>query len=225
MIGFSHAAATDMPFSGMLTIAMVCAAVVLGLTRNENTPDTPENAVARPPSLRFFPRPRRPRKRPSGRHPQRRCRLFLGALHKTLARCFPLVSSRCSRLVLRHCTPLVHPLRPPQPRFLPHLHHRTQFQALPHPRIPAHPAVLVLRPYSLVALLPWTAVSLWDPVSGIVTIAGRSAPHRPRRFASLRGCVLLSCFLHHFKIQTAWLHSSCHPAIILLSTRRNRASL
>ena len=31
MIGFSHAAATDMPFSGMLTIAMVCAAVVLGL--------------------------------------------------------------------------------------------------------------------------------------------------------------------------------------------------
>src|SRR5438552_3738991 len=41
MIGFSHAAATDMPFSGMLTIAMVCAAVVLGLTRNENTPVIP----------------------------------------------------------------------------------------------------------------------------------------------------------------------------------------
>jgi 4-amino-4-deoxy-L-arabinose transferase-like glycosyltransferase len=31
MIGFSHAAATDMPFSAMLTIAMVCAAVVLRL--------------------------------------------------------------------------------------------------------------------------------------------------------------------------------------------------
>jgi 4-amino-4-deoxy-L-arabinose transferase-like glycosyltransferase len=31
MIGFSHAAATDMPFSGMLTIAMVSAAVVLRL--------------------------------------------------------------------------------------------------------------------------------------------------------------------------------------------------
>jgi 4-amino-4-deoxy-L-arabinose transferase-like glycosyltransferase len=29
MIGFSHAAATDMPFSAMLTIAMVCAAVLL----------------------------------------------------------------------------------------------------------------------------------------------------------------------------------------------------
>jgi 4-amino-4-deoxy-L-arabinose transferase-like glycosyltransferase len=41
MIGFSHAAATDMPFSGMLTIAMVCAAVVIGLTRNENSPILP----------------------------------------------------------------------------------------------------------------------------------------------------------------------------------------
>jgi 4-amino-4-deoxy-L-arabinose transferase-like glycosyltransferase len=33
MIGFSHAAATDMPFSGMLTIAMVAAAVVVRLGR------------------------------------------------------------------------------------------------------------------------------------------------------------------------------------------------
>jgi 4-amino-4-deoxy-L-arabinose transferase-like glycosyltransferase len=41
MIGFSHAAATDMPFSAMLTIAMVCAPVVLGLARNENTPVLP----------------------------------------------------------------------------------------------------------------------------------------------------------------------------------------
>ncbi len=41
MIGFSHAAATDMPFSAMLMIAMVCAAVVLGLTRNEHTPILP----------------------------------------------------------------------------------------------------------------------------------------------------------------------------------------
>jgi 4-amino-4-deoxy-L-arabinose transferase-like glycosyltransferase len=42
MIGFSHAAATDMLFSGMLTIAMVCVVVVLGLTRSvENTPVLP----------------------------------------------------------------------------------------------------------------------------------------------------------------------------------------
>src|SRR3981081_275243 len=42
MIGFSHAASTDMPFSAMLTTAMVCAAVVLGLTRNENSPVIPQ---------------------------------------------------------------------------------------------------------------------------------------------------------------------------------------
>ena len=41
MIGFSHAAATDMPFGGMFTIAMVSAAAVLGLTRNKNTPILP----------------------------------------------------------------------------------------------------------------------------------------------------------------------------------------
>jgi len=42
MIGFSHAAATDMPFAGMLTIAMICAAVVLGLAHKpEDTPILP----------------------------------------------------------------------------------------------------------------------------------------------------------------------------------------
>lgn len=39
MIGFSHAAATDMPFSAMLTVAMACAAVVLPLGGLEGTFD------------------------------------------------------------------------------------------------------------------------------------------------------------------------------------------
>jgi 4-amino-4-deoxy-L-arabinose transferase-like glycosyltransferase len=41
MIGFSHAAATDMPFSGMLTVAMAFAAVIVGLTRDEHSPILP----------------------------------------------------------------------------------------------------------------------------------------------------------------------------------------
>src|SRR5258708_16818967 len=41
MLGFARAAATDMPFSAMLTIAMVCATVVVGVIRNENTPILP----------------------------------------------------------------------------------------------------------------------------------------------------------------------------------------
>ena len=43
MIGFSHAASTDMPFSAMLSIAMVCAAVALDLVPEnfleKNPPD------------------------------------------------------------------------------------------------------------------------------------------------------------------------------------------
>ena len=42
MIGFSHAAATDMPFAAMLTLTMVCAAVALGLVpASEDTPVLP----------------------------------------------------------------------------------------------------------------------------------------------------------------------------------------
>jgi 4-amino-4-deoxy-L-arabinose transferase-like glycosyltransferase len=41
MIGFSHAAAPDMPFAAMLTIAMVCAAAVVGLVPNEKNPLVP----------------------------------------------------------------------------------------------------------------------------------------------------------------------------------------
>ena len=38
MIGFSHAAATDMPFSAMLTLAMVCVAVLLSLVPRQDSP-------------------------------------------------------------------------------------------------------------------------------------------------------------------------------------------
>ena len=45
MIGFSHAAATDMPFSAMLTIAMVCAGVVLELVPDESYGPGVQHAV------------------------------------------------------------------------------------------------------------------------------------------------------------------------------------
>jgi 4-amino-4-deoxy-L-arabinose transferase-like glycosyltransferase len=45
MIGFSHAAATDMPFSAMLTIAMVCAATALGLVTDESSRDGAQHAA------------------------------------------------------------------------------------------------------------------------------------------------------------------------------------
>ena len=45
MIGFSHAAATDMPFSAMLTITMVCAAVMVGLVPDRSSRDGAQHAA------------------------------------------------------------------------------------------------------------------------------------------------------------------------------------
>jgi 4-amino-4-deoxy-L-arabinose transferase-like glycosyltransferase len=45
MIGFSHAAATDMPFSAMLTIAMVFAAVIVGLVPDKSSQDGAQPAA------------------------------------------------------------------------------------------------------------------------------------------------------------------------------------
>lgn len=54
MIGFSHAAATDMPFAAMLTIAMVCAAVVLGFVKDQDTPILPRTPLLAALLLGFF---------------------------------------------------------------------------------------------------------------------------------------------------------------------------
>jgi 4-amino-4-deoxy-L-arabinose transferase-like glycosyltransferase len=58
MIGFSHAAATDMPFSGMLTCAMVAAAALLRLTPDAIPHSWPEvQAVPRSFSSMIFANP------------------------------------------------------------------------------------------------------------------------------------------------------------------------
>jgi 4-amino-4-deoxy-L-arabinose transferase-like glycosyltransferase len=54
MIGFSHAAAPDMPFAAMLTLAMVCAAVILGVTNpRSSNPQSPSSRVHRAPLVAF----------------------------------------------------------------------------------------------------------------------------------------------------------------------------
>src|ERR1700682_2231598 len=112
--------------------------------RKHSHPST--HAMARAHSLSVLPPASPPPERPCRHHSFRRRHFLLGALLQALARRLPPLSSRRSRVFLPHCTPLVHPLRPPQPRFLPHFHYRPQFQALPHARIPAYPAFLVLCP-------------------------------------------------------------------------------
>jgi 4-amino-4-deoxy-L-arabinose transferase-like glycosyltransferase len=54
MIGFSHAAATDMVFAGMLTLALVAASVPLGFTRGVETPVLPATPWAALLAFGFF---------------------------------------------------------------------------------------------------------------------------------------------------------------------------
>src|SRR5208337_932912 len=108
---------------------------------------------------------------------------------------------------LSHSPSLVHHLFPAQSRFLPRLHHRAQFQALSHPRIPTHPAFLVLRSD------PAGRLCALDPSSGLVRppwgFARVAATPPLRRHAS---CSVLGRFLPrvllHLQIQASGLHSA-----------------
>src|SRR6266481_8561652 len=131
----------------------------------------------------------------------------MGTFHKTLARRVPLVSSSSHRCFLCYSAPVVRPLRPPQPRFLSHLHHRTQLQALPHARIPAHPTVLVLRRGSI------DSSSSLDRLGRVVsscrlraTLAFEATLARLLLFHGM-GPLLPHLFLH-LEVKAAWLYST-----------------
>ena len=127
MIGFSHAAATDMPFAAMLTIAMVCAAVVLGLTQSENTPILPRTPWLASVLFGSFLGLAVLAKGPAAIILCAGAVVTLGHPQQTLARRITPASSRRTRVFVHHCPALVPSLRPPQSRFLAHLHRRTQF--------------------------------------------------------------------------------------------------
>jgi 4-amino-4-deoxy-L-arabinose transferase-like glycosyltransferase len=59
MIGFSHAAAMDMPFSAMLSIAAVCAAVAFGLVPGNSSEKNKSPAEARGHGQSLFPQERK----------------------------------------------------------------------------------------------------------------------------------------------------------------------
>ncbi len=158
MIGFSHAAATDMPFSAMLTIAMVAAGVLLGIVPRQNSPfgsgaeSAPQSPLVSSISstylaavvFGFFLGLAVLAKGPAGIILCGGAVLFWAFITKRWRDALRLFHPAGIADLLRDRAPLVHSLCPPQPRFLPYLRHRTQFQALPHIRIPAHPTVLVL---------------------------------------------------------------------------------
>jgi len=114
MIGFSHAAATDMPFSAMLTIAMVFAAVVLRLTRNENTPILPHTPWPALLLFGFFLGLAVLAKGPAAIILCGGAVFFWALLTKKWRDAFSPASSHRYRLLLRNCLALVHPLLAPQ---------------------------------------------------------------------------------------------------------------
>ena len=206
MIGFSHAAATDMPFAGMLTIAMVCAAVVLGLVqKTENTPILPRTPWLALLLFGFFLGLAVLAKGPAAiilcggaiffwAIFTRRWRDALRLLHPAAIGPFRLTA-----------LPVVHPLRPPQSRFLPHLHHRTQFQTLPNSRIPTRPTLLVLHssPCSRLPSMDYPP----DLGFGDSASAQRQRPHRPIRCLLSPGR-FSAWFSFRSPVQAPWLYSS-----------------
>src|SRR5882762_3064375 len=164
--------------------------------------------MARVTTLRIFPRISRSREGSRGNHPVRRCSFLLGHFYQTLARRFPPAPSRSNRRVLRHRAPLVHPLRPPQSRFLPHLHHRTQFQALPHPRIPAPPALLVLRPRPPHRISSVDSSRFVGPVFSHHRISSAQNGSTPR-LIPVELFTVLPTLLFGRQIETSRLCSSC----------------
>ena len=170
----------------------------------------PANALARLAFLWLFPRSCHARERPRRRRAIRRRRIVVGGIHQALARRLPLPPSGGHWQLLPHGPPLVHPLFAPQSRFPPHLHHRAQFQALPHPRIPAHPALLVLRSYTSHRLCPLdSGAALVRPVRSIALLAA-APPLRCHALRVVLGPLLPRVFLH-LQIQAPRLYPPRRP--------------
>src|SRR5208283_925606 len=158
----------------------------------------------------LFPRSCHARERPRRRRAIRRRRIVVGGIHQALARRHPLPPSGGHWQLLPHGPPLVHPLFAPQSRFPPHLHHRAQFQALPHPRIPAHPALLVLRSYTSHRLCPLdSGAALVRPVRSIALLAA-APPLRCHALRVVLGPLLPRVFLH-LQIQAPRLYPPRRP--------------
>jgi len=172
MIGFSHAAATDMPFSAMLTIAMVCAAVVLGLTRNENTPILPRTPWLALVLFGLFLGLAVLAKGPAGLILcggavffwalfTRRWRDTLRLLHPVAIASFCATALPWYILCARH-----------NPDFLRVFIVEHNFKRYLTPEFQHIQPLWFYLPVLLVALLPWTAVVLWSAAYAIVRLLG-----------------------------------------------------
>jgi len=209
MIGFSHAAATDMPFSSMFTIAMVCAAAVLGLARNQNTPILPRTPWL---ALILF-------------------GFFMGAA--VLAK-GPAAIILCGGAVLfwalltdhrRDVLWLLHPVAIASfcatalpwyvrcarrnPDFLRVFIIEHNFKRYLTPEFQHNQPFWFYMPVVLIALLPWTALFLWSGVHGVARVVRTRAAQQSKWFLT---CWAGFCLLF-FSISRSKLPGYILPAI------------
>jgi len=218
MIGFSHAAATDMPFSAMLTIAMVCAAVVLGLTRNENTPILPRAPWLALVLFGFFLGLAVLAKGPAAIILSAGAIFFWALFTKRWRDAFRLFHPAAIASFCLTSLPWYVLCGRRNPDFLRIFIVEHNFKRYLTPEFQHIQPFWFYIPVLLVAFLPWTAAILWTAVEGSARIA-KSKKTSPQTLflLSWSGLVVLFFSLSHSKLPGYVLPSI--PAICLIVTR------
>jgi 4-amino-4-deoxy-L-arabinose transferase-like glycosyltransferase len=209
MIGFSHAAATDMPFSGMFTIAMVCAAIVLGLTHNENTPILPRTPWLALILFGFFLGAAVLAKGPAAIILCGGAVLFWALLtkrgHDALRLLHPVaIASFCA-------TALPWYVRSARrnPDFLRVFFIEHNFKRYLTPEFQHIQPFWFYLPVALIALLPWTALFLWSSVHGVARVMRTHTAQGSKWFLA---CWAAFCLLF-FSISRSKLPGYILPAL------------
>ena len=209
MIGFSHAAATDMPFTGTLTIAMVCAAVVLGLTHNENTPILPRTPWLALILFGFFLGAAVLAKGPAAIILCGGAVLFWALLTKrrkdALRLLHPVaIASFCATALPWYIRCARH-----NPDFLRVFIIEHNFKRFLTPEFQHIQPFWFYLPVVLIALLPWTALFLWSGVHGVARVVRTHTAQESKWFLA---CWAGFCLLF-FSISRSKLPGYILPAL------------
>lgn len=215
MIGFSHAAATDMPFSGIFTIAMVCAAVVLGLTRDENTPILPRTPWLALILFGFFLGAAVLAKGPAAIILCGGAVFFWALLTKRRKDALRLLHPVAIASFCATALPWYVRCARRNPDFLRVFIIEHNFKRFLTPEFQHTQPFWFYLPVALIALLPWAALFLWSGVHGVARVVRTHAAQESKWFlASWAGFCLLFFSVSRSKLPGYILPAL--PALVLI---------